>query len=50
MVTELDEALETADRILVMSEQTIAGEHRNAGLNMERLLAEIAGHPAQSAA
>ncbi len=50
MVTELDEALETADRILVMSEHTIAGEHRNAGLNMERLLAEIAGQPAQSAA
>jgi simple sugar transport system ATP-binding protein len=48
-VTELDEALETADRILVMSEHTIVGEHRNAGLNMERLLAEIAGQPAQSA-
>ena len=30
-VTELDEALETADRILVMSEHTIVGEHRNAG-------------------
>ncbi|BCH20417.1 sugar ABC transporter ATP-binding protein [Mesorhizobium sp. L-8-3] len=42
-VTELDEALETADRILVMSEQTIVGEHRNAGIDMERLLAEVAG-------
>ncbi len=49
-VTELDEALETADRILVMSEQTIIGEHRNAGLNMERLLAEIAGQPVRGAA
>ena len=49
-VTELDEALETADRILVMSEHTIVGEHRNAGLNMERLLGEIAGQPTQSAA
>jgi simple sugar transport system ATP-binding protein len=48
-VTELDEALETADRILVMSEHTIVGEHRNAGLNMERLLAEIAGQPARGA-
>ncbi|MCV3242526.1 sugar ABC transporter ATP-binding protein [Mesorhizobium sp. ZC-5] len=49
-VTELDEALETADRILVMSEHTIVGEHRNAGLNMERLLGEIAGQHLKGAA
>jgi simple sugar transport system ATP-binding protein len=49
-VTELDEALETADRILVMSEHTIVGEHRNSGLSMERLLAEIAGQPERGAA
>jgi len=42
-LTELDEAFEIADRILVMSEQTIVGEHRNAGINVDRLLAEIAG-------
>lgn len=42
-VTELDEALETADRILVMSEQTIVGEHRNTDVDLERLLAEVAG-------
>ncbi|CAM5586421.1 ribose transport system ATP-binding protein/rhamnose transport system ATP-binding protein [Aquamicrobium terrae] len=42
-VTELDEALETADRILVMSEHTIAGEHRNGEIDMDRLLAEVAG-------
>ena len=44
-VTELDEALETADRILVMSEHTIVGEHRNAEVDIDRLLAEIAGQP-----
>ena len=49
-VTELDEALETADRILVMSEHTIVGEHRNAGLDMDRLLNEVAGQPARSVA
>ncbi|OWZ91013.1 sugar ABC transporter ATP-binding protein [Sinorhizobium sp. LM21] len=42
-VTELDEAFEVADRILVMSEQTIVGEHRNADIDVERLLSEIAG-------
>ncbi|RWO93544.1 sugar ABC transporter ATP-binding protein [Mesorhizobium sp.] len=49
-VTELDEALETADRILVMSEQTIVGEHRNADIDLERLLAEVAGGPLHCAA
>ncbi|WP_292412946.1 ATP-binding cassette domain-containing protein, partial [Mesorhizobium sp.] len=49
-VTELDEALETADRILVMSEQTIVGEHRNEDIDLERLLAEVAGGPLHSAA
>jgi simple sugar transport system ATP-binding protein len=42
-LTELDEAFEVADRILVMSEHTITGEHRNDRIDMERLLAEIAG-------
>ncbi|MER8424807.1 sugar ABC transporter ATP-binding protein [Mesorhizobium sp. M1403] len=49
-VTELDEALETADRILVMSEQTIVGEHRNTDVDLERLLAEVAGGPLHSVA
>jgi simple sugar transport system ATP-binding protein len=49
-VTELDEALETADRILVMSEQTIVGEHRNADVDLERLLAEVAGGSLHTAA
>ena len=42
-LTELDEAFEIADRILVMSEHTIVGEHINQNPDLERLLAEIAG-------
>lgn len=49
-VTEIDEALETADRILVMSEHTIVGEHRNADIDLDRLLAQVAGGPLHSAA
>ena len=49
-VTELDEALETADRILVMSEHTIVGEHVNADVDIDRLLAEVAGQPVRGAA
>jgi simple sugar transport system ATP-binding protein len=49
-LTEIDEALETADRILVMSEHTIVGEHRNTEVDMDRLLAEIAGQPLAGAA
>ncbi len=46
-VTELDEAFEVADRILVMSEHTIVGEHRNIDIDVERLLSEIAGQSHQ---
>ena len=49
-LTEIDEALETADRILVMSEHTIVGEHRNADLDMDRLLAQVAGEDIRGAA
>jgi simple sugar transport system ATP-binding protein len=42
-LTELDEAFEVADRILVMSEQTIVGAHRNAEIDVERMLNQIAG-------
>lgn len=42
-LTELDEAFEIADRIVVMSEHTLVGEHRNAEIDIDRLLAEIAG-------
>lgn len=42
-LTELDEAFEVADRILVMSEHTLVGEHRTDAIAMEQLLAEITG-------
>jgi len=42
-LTELDEAFEIADRILVMSEHTIVGEHVNDNPDIDRLLTEIAG-------
>ncbi|MCC7320533.1 MAG: sugar ABC transporter ATP-binding protein [Rubellimicrobium sp.] len=43
LCAEIDEALEVADRILVMSEHTIVGEHRNDGIDLGRLMAEVAG-------
>ena len=46
-VTELDEAFEVADRILVMSEHTIVGENRNLDIDVERLLSQIAGQSHQ---
>ena len=49
-LTEIDEALETADRILVMSEHTIVGEHRNQNLDLDRLLADVAGSAMKGAA
>lgn len=49
-LTELDEALETADRVLVMSEHTLVGEHRNSDLDMDRLLAQVAGEDKRGAA
>ena len=45
-LTELDEAFEIADRILVMSEHAIVGQHRNSEIDTDRLLSEIAGQNA----
>ncbi|WP_157020200.1 sugar ABC transporter ATP-binding protein [Mesorhizobium xinjiangense] len=42
-LTELDEALETVDRMLVMSEHTIVGEYLNREGDIDRLLADVAG-------
>lgn len=47
-MTELDEAFEIADRILVMSEHTIVGEHRNADVDIDRILVEISGRHAEA--
>ena len=43
LCAEIDEALEIADRILVMSEHTIVGEHRNENIDLTRLMAEVVG-------
>ncbi len=49
-MSELDEALEVADRILVMSDHAIVGEHRNdASLDRGRVFAEIARTPDHAA-
>jgi simple sugar transport system ATP-binding protein len=45
LVAELDEALEVADRILVISEGTVTGEHRNQNIDLARVMAEVADTP-----
>ena len=42
-VTEIDEALEIADRILVLYEHQLVGEHRNANVDLNGLVAHVAG-------
>jgi len=42
-VAELDEALEIADRVLVMNEKKIVGEHKNKNVDINQILVEIAG-------
>ncbi len=41
MVAELDEALEVADRVLVMSEHSIVGEHRNENIDVAAIMAQV---------
>lgn len=43
LCAEIDEALEVADRILVMSEHSIVGDHRNENIDLSRLMAEVSG-------
>lgn len=43
LVAELDEALEIADQIVVMSEHTIVGRHRNEAIDINQVLAQVAG-------
>lgn len=42
-VAELDEALELADRIIVLHEQEITGEHINEAIDMNALLSQFSG-------
>lgn len=50
LVAEPDEALEIADRIVVIAEGRIAGEHRNEDVDTAALLAQISGARAPAAA
>lgn len=45
LCAEVDEALEVADRILVMSEHSLVGDHRNMDIDLAALMAEVAGSP-----
>lgn len=42
-VAEIDEALEIADRILVLNEHALVGEHLNQNINLAPLMAQISG-------
>ena len=43
LMAEVDEALEVADRIVVMHEGAIAGEHMNFRIDLGLLVAQISG-------
>lgn len=42
-VAELDEALEIADRIVVMAEAKVTGEYRNDSVDLAALVADMTG-------
>ena len=43
MAAEMDEVLEIADRIVVLSDHTVVGDHRNEDLDLKKVLAQVAG-------
>ncbi|MEL7082378.1 MAG: sugar ABC transporter ATP-binding protein [Pseudomonadota bacterium] len=43
LVAEIDEALEIADRIFVLNEHALVGEHTNQNINLVPLMAQISG-------
>lgn len=47
LVSELDEALEIADRIVVVAERTLVGQHINKDIDMDLLLSEVASSSKQ---
>ncbi len=49
-VAEMDEALEIADRIVIMADHTIVGEHKNHNVDLNKILAQVAGQKNNSAA
>ncbi len=42
-VSEIDEALEVADRIVVLHEGAVAGDHRNENIDLGRVVAQVSG-------
>ena len=44
LCAELDEALEVADRILVMADHTLVGAHVNTDIDLDQVLSQIATH------
>ncbi len=49
MVAEMDEAVEIADRIIVMGDHTIKGKHRNENIDLDKVLAQVAGGEGEQA-
>ena len=43
-VSELDEAIEIADRIIVLHEKAIVGEHVNRNIDLSELLSQVSGN------
>ena len=43
MASEMDEVLEIADRIVVLVDQSVAGDHNNRDLNLKTVMAQVAG-------
>ena len=43
MASEMDEVLEIADRIVVLSDKHVVGDHRNKDLGLREVLAQVAG-------
>jgi len=43
MASEMDEVMEIADRIIVLADREIVGEHRNLDLDLKQVVAQVAG-------
>lgn len=48
MASEMDEVLEIADRIIVLADHTIVGDHQNRDLDLKQVLAQVAGQASNS--
>jgi len=43
MASEMDEVMEIADRIIVLADRQVVGEHRNLDLDIKQVVAQVAG-------